>query len=278
MSGSASILSLFSSFSTATDPILGALYGTAGANSGNPIQALKTATASETKDVQSTAAQPAVARDVAAFEAAVKSATSPTQLLSNPVVQKVLLTASGMSDQIGYTALATKALLSNPSDTKALVNQLSDRRWLTVNQTYNFATKGLSIIQKPSVLADIANSYAEQTWLKSLDATTPGLSDALTFRKLAASISSVDQILGDPVMRSVVTTALGIPLQIAFQDLGAQERSITSQIDITQFSKPKFVTSITDRYLLAMQQQQQQNAGTTTSIESLAAQAQGLIA
>ena len=60
-----------------------------------------------------------------------------------------------------------------------------------------------------------------------------------------------DQILGDPVMRDVVTTALGIPLEIAFQPLEAQEKAVTAQLDITKFKDPKFVESFIDRYLIA---------------------------
>ncbi|MBN9509362.1 MAG: DUF1217 domain-containing protein [Alphaproteobacteria bacterium] len=275
MSGSASVVSLFTNIAGTGDPILNALYGTT-TGGGNPIQALQVAAQNQPQDVAATAAQPAVSRDVAAFEQAVASAKTPADLLNNPTALKVLLTANGLGDQAGYTALAQKALLSDPSDPNSLVNQLSDTSWKTVAQTYQFATKGLSVLQDPKVLSTIAEGYAEVQWRQSLDATTPGLSNALTFRSEASSITSVDQILGDPIMRSVVTTALGIPEQIAFQDITAQEKSITSQIDIARFQEPQFVTSITDQYLLAMQQQ---SASTTApSIESLAAQAQGLIA
>jgi hypothetical protein len=276
MSDSASIVSLFSNIAGAGDPILNALYGSTSGSGGNPIQALQIAQQDQTQDIAATAAEPAVSRDIAAFEQAVATATTPAQLLSNPTALKVLLTANGLGDQVGYSALAQQALLSNPSDPNALVNQLSDTTWLSVAQTYQFATKGLSVLQDPKVLSDIANGYAEVQWRQSLDATTPGLSNALTFLSEASTITSVDQILGDPIMRSVVTTALGIPEQIAFQDITAQEEAITSQVDISRFSDPNFVTSITDQYLLAMQQQ---SAGTTAaSIESLAVQAQGLIA
>ncbi len=59
----------------------------------------------------------------------------------------VLLTANGMSDQIGYTALATKALTSNLSDPNSLANTLTDTRWKTLAETYNFHANGLSSIQ-----------------------------------------------------------------------------------------------------------------------------------
>ena len=270
------ILSLFAAAAGPADPILSALYGN-GPGGGNPVQALQTAQQNQTQDIATTAAQPAIARDIATFRQAVMGATSPAQLLSNPTVLKVLLTASGMSDQIGFNALTQQALLSDPSNTSSLINQLTDPRWKTVNQTYEFATKGLSVIQTPSVMATITNGYAEQVWRQSLDATTPGLSNALSFLSNAATITSVDQILGDPVMRNVVTTALGIPQQIAFQDLTAQGLAITSQIDITRFRDPKFVQSFTDQYLIVMQMQ----AGTTQSapsMDSLAIQAAGLIA
>lgn len=279
MSYSSSLLSLFTAStggsSAISDPILNALYGTSTSGS-DPVQALQNAEQQQTQQVALTAAQPAVARDISAFESAVKSATSPAQLLANPTAMNVLLTASGMSDQIGYTALASQALLSNPSDPNALVNQLSDTRWLTVNQTYNFATQGLSVIQNPKVMADIANSYAEQTWYQSLNTATPGLANALQFRSEAPTITSVDQILSDPTMFSVVTTALGIPEQIAYQDQQAQQQAISAQLNVKQLQDPNYVNSITDQYLIAMQQQ---SAGTSSapSLDSLAVQASGLV-
>ena len=52
-------------------------------------------------------------------------------------------------------------------------------------------------------------------------------------------------------------TALGIPQEVAFQELTAQEQAVSSRVDVTKFQDPKFVTSLTDQYLLIMQQQSQ---------------------
>jgi len=126
-----SVLYAPSTSSSADANMLDALYGiggSAGASSQNPVTALQTAEANQTADIAATAAQPQVQRDVAAFTAAVNSATSVQQLLANPTVMQVLLTANGLGDQIPYPALAQQALLSDPSDSNALVNQLSDTR------------------------------------------------------------------------------------------------------------------------------------------------------
>jgi uncharacterized protein DUF1217 len=265
--------------STGTGSLLATLYGFGGHSLNslgqNPVTALESAERNQTQDIKMTAAQPDVQRAVNAFAAAVGNAKTVQQLLANPAVMQVLLTSNGLADQIPYTALAQKTLQSNVNDPNSLVNKLSDTRWKPVVTTYDFANKGLSVIQNPAVISTIANAYAEVTWRKSLDATTPGLSDALTFRKEASSITSVDQILGDKVMRNVVTTALGIPLQIAFQPLEAQERAISTQLDITKFKDPKFVESFVQRYLLAANNSAA--ASTTPDMTSLAIRAQGLV-
>jgi hypothetical protein len=217
----------------------------------NPLPALQQAETNQTKDIAQEAADPVVSRDVAAFRAAVANAKTPADLLQDPSALKVLLTANGLGDQVQYTALAQKALLSNTADTNSLANTLSNTNWKSAAQTYDFYNQGLSVIKQPQVLDSIANAYAEVTWRQSLDTTTPGLSNALTFRSEASSITSVDQILGDPVLRDVVTTALGLPLQLAVQPLEAQVKAITSQLDITKFSDPKFTESFIQRYLIA---------------------------
>ena len=278
MSGTINYAQLFgTSTSGAGSGLLDAIYGIGASGSGvDPLQALTTAENDQTQDIAATAQQPQVQQTIAAFQAAVKSATSATSLLQNPAVMTVLLTANGLADQIPYTALAQKTLLSDPSDSNSLVNQLTDTRWAPVVKLYNFATQGLTVLQNPAVQSTLANAYAEAIWRQSLDAVTPGLSNALTFRGEASTITSVDQILGDPIMRTVVTTALNIPEQIAFQDLTAQEQSISSRVDITKFQDPNFVDTFTQQYLIAAQAAAA-TAPSGASLDSLAIQAQGLI-
>ena len=280
MSGTINYALLFGSTSSSSgNSLLDAIYGIGTSATGggiDPLQALTTAETNQTKDVTATAQEPQVQRTIAAFQAAVSGATSVATLLQNPAVMTVLLTANGLADQIPYTALAQKTLLSNPSDPNALVNQLTDTRWAPVVKLYNFATQGLSVLQNPAVQSTLANGYAEAIWRQSLDAVTPGLSNALTFRGEASTITSVDQILGDPIMRTVVTTALNIPEQIAFQDLTAQEQSISSRVDIAKFKDPNFVDTFTQQYLIAAQAAAA-TAPSGASLDSLAIQSQGLI-
>ncbi len=277
-----SILFSNSGSASGVSSILSTLYSGASAasagtavSSGNPILDLKLAEQNETKDVALEAKDPTVVRDLAAFTKGVANAKDINTALQNPNVLKVLLTANGLGDQVQYPALASKALLSDPSDPNSLVNQLSNTAWKTVAQTYNLASKGLAGLQDPTVQAQIANAYERVTWLNSLDQATPGLAQAMQFKQTASKIGTVDDILGDATNRAVVTTALGIPQQIAFQDLGAQEQAITNRLDIKKLQDPQFVNTLTDQYLLQMQQQNQ--GSSTPSLSALSVQASGLV-
>jgi hypothetical protein len=260
--------------------LLDALYGigssSTGSSSGSAVQALASAELNQTKQVTVTAAQPMVQHAVTAFAKGVTAAKSVAQLLANPAVMNVLLTANGLGDQTAYTALATKVLTSNLNDPKSLANTLTDPRWKALAQTYNFAADGLSGIQNAKSIAAVANGYATVTWQNSQDAVTPGLTNALTFKSKASTITSVDQILGDMTMRTVVTMALGIPPQIAFQSLNAQEQAISSRLDVTKFKDPKFVETFVQRYLVNNSADTSSSSSSTPDITTLAVQGQGL--
>jgi hypothetical protein len=286
MSGIVSGINYSLLFSTGTSTsdiasqMLNTIYSSAPASTavstGNPITDLKLAQANETTDVANEAKTPQVARDITLFQQGVANAKDIQTALQNPNVMKVLLTANNLSSYIQYPALAQKALLSDPNDSNSLVNKLTDTTLLSTTKSFDFAKNGLAALQNPQVVSALSNGYAEVMWRQSLDQATPGLSNALTFLGQASSIKSVDDVLGDSVNRTVVLTALGIPEQIAYQDLTAQEQAVSSRVNISKFQDPKYVTSLTDQYLLTMQQQSQ-SSSSGTNLTSLAVQSSGLV-
>ena len=241
---------------------------------GNPILALRLAGQNQTKKIAAEARKPDVQRDLAAFRKAVEKAKDVKTLLADPTVQRVLLTTNGLADQIGFPALVTKALMSKVSDPNSLANKLPNTRWRTAAATYEFATKGLEVLRDPKVMETVVNAYAEISWRKSLNATTPGLSDALTFREKAPTIRTAYDILSDPIMRRVVTKTLAIPEQIAFQTLDAQEKAVSGKVDIKKFQDKSFVEMFVRRYLIAASRGTDQPPPTTAQ---LATQAFGLL-
>jgi hypothetical protein len=269
LSGTA-LLGLFGGGDSASS-LLATLYGQGtSAGSGtqtDPLTALRLAEKNRTREVAAAAKQPETLRDTIAFTKAVAKATTAAQALDNPAVMKVLLTANGLADQLPYAALAKKVLLSDPADPKSLVSRLADSRWTAVTEAFQFATKGIATLKDPAVQATLTQGYAEVIWRKGLEAGTPGLADALDIRERAKDFTSAIQVLGDPVMRRVVTTALGIPQEIAFQELPAQEKAITQRLDLKRLQDKKFVDGLSQRYL--MEKQRAASASTLSGIPGL---------
>ena len=249
-----------------TPSLFSIINGTPSAATGNdPITTLLLAEKNETKEVGRQENEPQTKRDISRFLAVVAKAPDLKTLMQDPIARKVLMTANGLGDQADYAALAVKALSSDTTKTGNLASRLSDTRWLTIAKTYDFANKGLALLKNPAALDTITQGYAEVQWREAQDASTPGLSAALDFRSRANTITSVDQILGDANLRKVVTTALGLPLEIAYQPLQAQEKAISSRIDIAKFKDPKFVEQFTRRFLLANQDQPASNSSSNST-------------
>jgi hypothetical protein len=268
------------SSSNASASILAALYSNSSStptttfvSSGNPITDLKLAQQEQTTGVAAEAKQPQVADAITAFTTAVANATSIQTALLNPDVQKVLLTANGLSNYIGETVLVQKVLLSDPTKANSLVNQMSDSSLLSTVQTYNFAKNGLAELKNPKVISALTNAYAEVEWRQGLNQATPGLANALTFLSQASSITSADDVLSNYTSFEVVTTALGIPQSIVFQNQEAQENAISSRLDFSKLQNRNYVTSLTDQYLLTMQSNKQSSASSGSSLAGLAEEA-----
>ncbi len=247
----ANLLTLLPTPNGNSDSLLGALYGGSTATSADPIGALRTALKTETKGIAAAASVPQAKREIANFRTAVAAAKTPAELLANPDARKVLLTANGLGSQTDYPGLVSKALLSDTGKAGSLASKLTNAQWLATAKTYDFANKGLSVLKQKSTIDNIVNGYAEVQWREGLNATTPGLSNAIDFRARAATIKSATQILGDSTFREVVTVALGIPKQIAFQSLDAQTLAITSRLDVSKFKSAAYVDQFTKRYLIA---------------------------
>ncbi len=99
-------------------------------------------------------------------------------------------------------------------------------------------------------IKQVTDAYVGERRLDSLDEQLPGLGTAILFKKVAATLDTPTKVLGSAIGREVVTTALGLPKQIAIQSLNAQEKAVTQRLDISKLSDPKFVDRLVQRYLI----------------------------
>lgn len=217
------------------------------------IPALRRALApgAEEKALARLAKDPQINRQLDQFAKAVAKATDLKAALRDPRVLNVLLPALGLPDAVGQAGLAMRALTEDPKNPDGLLARLPDRRWKAAAATLNLKEGGLDALRDPKVQAVLADGLRRLSWQQELDADQPGLSDAMLFEQRAASVKNAYDVLGDPVLRRVVTGALGLPQQLAIQPVETQARAITSRLDLGKLQNPREVAKLAERYVVA---------------------------
>lgn len=229
----------------------GGQAGSSGGGASLAVPAFRRASApgAEAKGAAEAAKNPQLQRTLGQFRDAVERAPNVEAALKDPRVLAVVLPAMGLSDALDKPALAMRALTSDPADQKSLANRLGDPRWKEAITTLDLSRRGLDALRDPKVQKVLADSMARVAWREGLNESNPGISDALYFQQRAPTVTSAYGILGDAVMRRVVTKALGLPDQLAVQSVEAQARAINSRLKVEGLSDPKQVIKLAERYV-----------------------------
>ncbi len=203
----------------------------------------------EAKALEREAKDPITIRAIDRFRDAVAQATDLDTALEDPRIMGVLLPALGLADQASFPGLVKRALLTELSDPDGLLASLGSR-FQGAAATLNLAERGLDGLKDPANVQTLADGFLSYGYRSGLDEETAGLSDALYVRERAGGFTDAFSILGDPVMRRVVTGALGLPPQLAVQSVESQARTISSRLDIDSLQDPKEVEKLVSRYLI----------------------------
>jgi hypothetical protein len=197
------------------------------------------------------AKEPMQARSLDGFRRGVERAADIKAALRDPRVLAVVVAALGIPDAAQQPGLAMRALLSDPKDPNSLVNRLPDGRWRSAALALDLKARGLAALKDPAIQQRLAEGMQRAARNTELSAAAPGLGDAVLFQDRAVGVKDVYEILGDPVMRRVVTRALGLPQELVVQSIETQARAVTSRLDIAKLSKPGEIQKLAERYLLA---------------------------
>lgn len=219
---------------------------------GGAIAALRRALqpGEEAKALARIATEPMQKRVMDQFRKAVEKAPDIRAALKDPRVLQVVTTALGIPDGATQPGLAIQALLSDPKDTKSLVNRLSDTRWKAAAESLQLGAKGIEALRDPKVQATLQEGLQRARWQDDLEARQTGLGDAIVFQERAAAVDgNIYAVLGDPILRRVVNGALGLPDSMAVQPVETQARAVEARLKLDKLDNPKEVQRLAERYL-----------------------------
>lgn len=200
--------------------------------------------------------EPMQARAMEQFRRAVERAPDIRAALRDPRVLQVLATATGIPEGAQQPGLALRALLEDPTKTESLVNRLPDRRWKAAAESLRLDKRGMDALRDPAVQARLTDGLLRARWREELEANQPGLGDAILFKEAAGRAEGPFAVLGNPVLRRVVSGALGLPPQLAVQSVEAQARALEARLDLSKLKEPKEVQRLAERYLIARAREQ----------------------
>jgi hypothetical protein len=223
-------------------------------NGGSVKVALEQAEKYEAKQLAQMAKSPLTQKDLVRYGKVVKAAKTLNDVLDDPVARRVFLKAHGLGSQVDAVALAKRALASDPADQDSLAYRLGsvNGAWLDTAAKYNFPLFGLTELKTSVSIQEVSDNYVAELRLDLLDQQMPGLGSAVLFKRIAAKLDTPIKILGSALGREVVTTALGLPKQLALQSLEAQEKAIVQRLDVTKLKSPEFVDRLAQRYLIQL--------------------------
>jgi hypothetical protein len=241
-----------------TATLASALFGASAAGSANAgdaassLAVLKAAEApgATAKGVARERKAPVTIAALNQFQAAIARAKDVKTALQDPRVLNVLLPALGLADQAAYPGLVQKALTADPKDRKGLLASL-DKRFAAAATTLDLKARGFAGLKDAKVQQTLMDGFVEYQYRTGLDEKNAGISDALYFLQNAKGQTNIYSILGNSVMRRVITGALGLPSSIVVQPVETQAAAITSRLKLSDLNDPEALEKLAQRYVIA---------------------------
>lgn len=163
---------------------------------------------SETRESQEQALErdPEVARETTYFKENIGSVRSSDDLLADRRLLEVALTAYGLESEIDKTALIKRVLDEGVSDERSFANRLNDRRWRDFSAAFGFADPNAGF-ERSTFQVAVELRYRDDG-SASVDRLDPLKLDG--FRNGIDKITSIDDLLADPVTLDVALEAFGL--------------------------------------------------------------------
>ena len=198
--------------------------------------------------------QPEIVRDTEYFRENIATIQTAEDLVSDRRLLSVALGAFGLDDDINSQFFIKKILEEGTVSDEALANRLSDSRYADFSAAFGFGDQAIPATQGAGFASEIIGRYEVRQFEQAVGEQDNDLRLAMSVKEgisdiLDGNTTSAGQwysILGNPPMRSVFQTALGLPDSSSAIDLDRQleifqtrAQSVFGSDDLADFSTPE---------------------------------------
>ena len=186
--------------------------------------------------------------DLAYFQANAAKFTTVDSLMKDQRALGVVLTAFGVKDQQQYPALIKKVMSENPLTPSSVAYRTGNSAFARLGTAMGqWATPPFA--NAANVKALVA-AYSQNSFETSEDNVSPGIKAALHFTNTIGSVTSIAQLMSDPLLVKVAVGGANLPSTFGTMDYGNQVALITKAIDLTKFSSAAYVQHFVTHYLV----------------------------
>jgi len=193
------------------------------------------------------ASEPAVKTATEYYAANIGKVASISDLVDNYRLLSYALTAYGLGDQVNNKALVTQVLEGGVSNPKALANTLSNPNWAKFAAAFNFAADGASSISTSSAISTTESNYDEQQLETQEGQQDPGVQLALYFQRVAPTISSSYNVLGDENLLEAFQTIFGVTLNTN-GSVDTNASIVSKLMPMSDLTDPTKLKQLTERF------------------------------
>jgi hypothetical protein len=197
---------------------------------------------------QMVADQPTVKTASDYYAANIGKVTSISDFVGNYRLLSYALKAYGLGEYVNDTGLVTKVLEGGVTNSNSLANTLSNSNWKTFATAFDFVGSGASSISTSSAVQTTESDYVEEQLETQEGEQDPGVQLALYFQRVAPTVSTGLQIMGDKNLLDVVQTIFGLPAESSSTDVNTEAKEIERLMPLSELKDSKELTQLTERF------------------------------
>jgi hypothetical protein len=154
------------------------------------------------------------------------------ELVKDRRVLGVLLSAFGLESELNNPGKLKAIINSDPTDVNSFANRLNDPRFGALAEFIDAPNKDLLNLVTASKQQEVIDKFLTNEFQKDVGVQNPAIRDAFFFLNKINDVNSTFGILGDLPLRTIVTSTLRLPPQIAQQSIEKQASLIEAKFDI----------------------------------------------
>ena len=214
---------------------LGILTGSSGTSAPNAISSLalfKQINKNEAKLRQTFFNRQDVQKDIETFKTKAVGFEDIDDLVKDRKTLQVILTAFDLGSEINNPGKIKAILKSDVNDVNSFANRLNDTRFAELAKFVDFNGRGFRSLTTASSQQSLIDKYLQNRFESDVGGANGEIAKAFFFLRNINSITSTAGLLGNMQLRTIATTALRLPPQIASQSLEKQIQLIESKFDV----------------------------------------------